>query len=258
MGCGLLLTSCTSKERQLDQALKAANKGFPQQVSDGITLEGFFLEGENIDIPVTLDEAKQTEEINEQRLDQMRKDFVMYFTQVAHQSKDFNDFMQLIADNGKSMSITINLTPSKKRYKTTISKEDVGKILTASNNSSEEMAQQQLDLQIEAQSSNLPHEMGPLTLQKIHREGTHLVYEIDVKEEPIFQAMKADAIVAKNNAVQSLAETDNAGDNKLLVNAGCDILYRYKCTANGEIFEINITLKDLREIVKNATTTKLK
>lgn len=258
MGCGLLLTSCTSKERQLDQALKGANKGFPQQVSDGITLEGFFLEGDNIDIPITLDESKQTEEITDQRLEQMRKDFVMYFTQVAHQSKDFNDFMQLIADNGKSMSITINLTPSKKKYKATIPKEDISKILSASGKTSEEMAQAQLDMQIEAQSGSLPHEMGPLTIQRIHRDSIHIVYDVDVKNDTIFQAMKADAIVSKNNAVESLYADENAADNKLMVNAGCDIIYRYRCTSNDEIFEINITLKDIRDVVKNSTTTKLK
>lgn len=258
MGCGLLLTSCTSKERQLDQALKSANKGFPQQVSDGITLEGFFLEGENIDMPVTVDESKQTKEITQQSLDQLCKDFVMYFTQVAHQSKEFNEFMQLTAENGKTMSITINLAPSKKKHKITISKQDIAKILAANTMTAEEMARQQLDMQIEAQTGDLPHEMGPLTIQRIHRDSTHIVYEVDVKEEPIFQAMKNDAIVSKNNALESISAAENAADNKLLVDAGCDILYRYRCTANDELFEINITLKELREIVKSATTTKLK
>lgn len=258
MGCGLLLTSCTSKERQLDQALKSANKGFPQQVSEGITLEGFFLEDDDIDMPVTVDESKQTKQITQQSLDQLYKDFVMYFTHVAHQSKEFNEFVQLTVDNAKTMSITINLTPSKKKHKVVISKQDMAKILSANTMTAEEMARQQLDMQIEAQAGSLPHAMGPLTIQRIHRDNTHIVYEIDVKEETIFLAMKNDAIVSKNNALQSLSATENAADNKLLVDAGCDILYRYRCTANDEIFEINITLNELREIVKSATTTKLK
>lgn len=258
MGCGLLLTSCTSKERQLDQALKSANKGFPQQVSEGITLEGFFLEGENIDMPVTVDESRQTKQITQQGLDQLYKDFVMYFTHVAHQSKEFNDFVQLTVDNGKTMSITINLRPSKKKHKVVISKQDIAKILSASTMTAVEMARQQLDMQIDAQTGDLPHEMGPLTILRIHRDGTHIVYEVDVKDETIFFAMKNDAIASKNNALQSISNAENAADNKLLVDAGCDILYRYRSTSNDEIFEINITLKELRDIVKSATTTKLK
>lgn len=258
MGCGLLLTSCTSKERQLDQALKSANKGFPQQVTDGITLEGFFLEGDNIDMPVTVDEAKQTKQITQQSLDQLCKDFVAHFTHVAHQSKEFNDFMQLTVDNGKTMSITITLTPSMKKHKVVISKHDIATILAASTMSSEEMARQQIDMQIEAQTGDLPHEMGPLTIQRIHRDSTHIVYDVDVNEDYIFEAMKRDAAASKTNALQSLSGPENASDNKLLVNAGCDIIYRYRCTTNGEIFEINISLKELSEIVKSATTTKLK
>lgn len=258
MGLAMLTTACTNKERQLDQALKGANKTFPQQVSEGITLEGFFLEGDNIDMPVTVDEAKQTKQITQQSLDQLYKDFVMYFTHVAHQSKEFNEFVQLTLDNGKTMSITINLLPSKKKHKVVISKQDISKILAANTMTAEEMAQAQLDMQIEAQSGDLPHEMGLLTIQRIHRDSTHIVYDVDVKDETIFQAMKADSIKSKNNAVESLSAEENAADNKLLVSAGCNIIYRYKCTLNGEIFEIIITQKDIRNIVKNSTTTNIK
>lgn len=258
MGCGLLLTSCTSKERQLDTALKSANKGFPQQVSEGITLEGFFLEGENIDIPITVDESKQTQEITKERIDQMRQDFVMFFTRVANQSKEFNEFMQLVSDNGKTLSLTIKLMPSKKEHKAMITKEDISKILAAPGKSAEEMARETLDIQIAAEAKGLPLELEGITIRKVHRDGTHIIYSIDVNEEKNFMMMKENVIVSKNNLLQSLGAAENAENIKLIVNAGCDIIYRYKNLNSGEEYDLNITIKDLRDIVKNATTTKLK
>lgn len=259
MCCGLLTTtSCTSKERQLDAALKAANKGFPQSVGDGVVLEGFFMEGDNIDIAVTVEEAKQTTEITPKRLKEMHDNFIVLFTQISHQTKEFHDFLQLISDNNKTMSMSVTLVPSKKKHSIKIYDDEIKKMLAAGDKSSVEMAQDQLDFILDAERQQYPINMGSLILQSIKRTDTDVVWQIDVTDSLIFAGMSAQPEIAKQHALENLNNPENHSLNRAILSADCGIVYSYTDKATGKVFDLKITKQDLRDIQKNAVSTKIK
>ena len=133
-GCGLVFASCTSRERMLDAAIEAINKQYPMQIADGAVLEGFFVEDGNIDIAVTQQEAFVTQTITDERMEEMKENFKFYFAMAVREDNNLRDLFQLIADNGMTMSVSITLVPSKQRFSTRLTKEDVQKIVSVNGN----------------------------------------------------------------------------------------------------------------------------
>lgn len=259
MSCGLLFTtSCTNRERQLDAALQAANKGFPQAIGEGTTMEGFFMDKDNIDIAVTLQEDKQTIEITPQRMEQMHRDFVMLFTQIAHQNKDFHEFFQLISDNKKTMSLSVTLMPSQKKHQAHITPEDIQQILSAAGKTAEEMAITQLDMNLEVENQALPTDLGPMKVTAVKREGKQVIWEATIDEQVIdFELMSADPAAAKQRALNAQAAEENMNLNRLIADAGCSILFRYIGSKSGRSLDIEITQRELRELQKNSVSTRI-
>lgn len=257
--CSAFTQSCTSPERQLEAALSAINKQFPQPIADGATLEGFFLAGDSVDIAITMEEAKQVEAITQERMQQFKKDFIDTFTQVAHQDKNVHELFQLIHDNGKSVTLSITLVPSKKKSQVSIDAAGIEAILAAQSKTSEEMALMQLDKLIEAESKTLPLDMGPLVCKSEHREGKVIIWEFEVDEEQFnFDALIANPSVAKGNILKAQNDPQNLNFNRLLLDADCHIRYHYIAPKSNRTYDIEITKDELRSIQKDATTTKIK
>ncbi len=262
MGCGLLLTtSCTSKERQLDSALKALNRQFPQPVTDGATLEGFFVsenDPNNIDIAVTLEEAKQVDSITQERMNKMKEDFVDTFTQIAHQDKNVHELFQLIHDNKKTVSLSITLVPSKKTHQAKFNSKDIEQIISAPTKTAEEMALMQLDKILASESQNLPANMGLLTCIALRRDGKVVIWEFEKSDSLFnFEAMVSKPEEAKANLLKAQDDPSNLNFNRLILDADCSIRYHYIDPTTQKTFDIDITQKDLREIQKNAVSTKI-
>lgn len=262
MGCSLTLTtSCTSKERQLDSAIKALNKQFPQPIGDGVVLEGFFTAADapsNIDIAVTLDEKKQVEAVTQERMEQMKSDFVAILTQVAHQDKNVHELFQLIADNQKTVSLSVTLTPSKKRYTARFSAADIQQILAAQSKSSKEMALIQLDKTLQSEAKNLPVQMGPLTCKSIERNDSIITWTFEKADSLFdFDRMMSEPEAAKANVMNAQKDPGNLNFNRLILDADCSIRYHYVDPATGKTFDINITQQDLRNVQRDAVSTKI-
>lgn len=262
MGCSLTLTtSCTSKERQLDSAIKALNRQFPQPVGDGVVLEGFFTteaDPTNIDIAVTLDENKQVEAVTQERMEQMKSDFVAILTQVAHQDKNVHELFQLIADNQKTVSLSVTLTPSKKRHTARFSAHDIQQILAAHDKSSKEMALVQLDKTLQSESKNLPVQMGPLTCKSIERKDSVITWTFEKADSLFdFDRMMSEPEAAKANVMNAQKDPGNLNFNRLILDADCSICYHYIDPATGKTFDINITQQDLRNVQRDAVSTKI-
>lgn len=254
-----MVTSCTSPERQLEAALNAINKQFPQPIADGATLEGFFLNGDKIDIAITMQESKQVEAITPERLQQFRTDFVDAFTQIAHQDKNVHDLFQLIADNGKTVVLSVTLMPSQKKSQVDIDANGIQSILAAQTKSSEEMALMQLDKLIANEAKTLPLNMGPLVCKAERREGKVVIWEFEVDESQFnFDALVTNPAVAKANILKAQTDPQNLNFNRLLLDAGCHIRYHYIAPTSNRTFDIEINQDDLRSIQKDATTTTIK
>lgn len=260
MTCGLLLTttSCTSKERQLEAAINALNKQFPQPIADGAVLEGFFLEGDNIDIAVTMQEDKQVEAITQERMNKMKEDLVQIFTQVAHQDKSLHDFFQLIHENQKTVSLSITTLPSKQKQQVRIEGSNIERILAAQGKTSQQMSLEQLDKILESDAKQLPINMGPMVCNAMKRDGQVIVYEFEVDEDNFdFGGMAADPQGAKDNVLKAQDNPQNLNLNRLVLDADCHILFRYRGNKSAKVFEIELTQQDLRNIQKNAVSTKI-
>lgn len=129
LGCGLFITSCNSKEQQLKAAIEAINRQYPMQIADGAVLEGFFVNEKNLDIAVTQQEAYVTQAITDERMEELKSDFKFYFAMAVREDNNMRDMFQLIADNEMTISVSVTLQPSTKRFSTQLSKEDVKNIL---------------------------------------------------------------------------------------------------------------------------------
>lgn len=129
-GCGLVFGACTSRERMLDAAIEAINKQYPMQIADGAVLEGFFVENGNIDIAVSQQESFVTQTITDERMEEMREGFKFYFAMAVREDNNLRDLFQLIADNGMTMSVSITLQPSKQKFSTRLSQDDIQQIVS--------------------------------------------------------------------------------------------------------------------------------
>lgn len=258
--CGLLFTttSCTSKSRQLDAAIAAINKQFPQTIAEGAILEGFFPDGQNIDIAVTLQTDSMTDSITTQRLAELKEDLVDIFTQVAHSDKSLHDFFTLIRDNQRTLSLTITTLPDHTPHRIAINQQGIQRIIDAPKHSSEEMTVMQLDKNLASQQSTLPLPIGPLVCSSIRREGKLVIWEFEADEEKFdFEALASDPAGAKENILRAQADPQAITNNRLIIDAGCGIRYHYIATKSGRTFDIDITRDELRRIQKDAISTKI-
>ena len=128
-GCGLVFGACTSRQRMLDAALHSINEQYPMPIAEGAVLEGFIVEGDNIDIAVTQHESFVTQTITDERMEEMKSAFIFYFAMAVREDSHMRDLFQLIADSGMTMSVTITLVPSKQRFSTRMSQSDVQRIV---------------------------------------------------------------------------------------------------------------------------------
>lgn len=99
------------------------------QIAEGAVLEGFFAEDGNIDIAVTQQEKSVKQTITDARMQEMKEAFIFYFAMAVREDNSMRDLFQLIADNGMTMSVSITLEPSQKRFSTRISHSDLQRIL---------------------------------------------------------------------------------------------------------------------------------
>ena len=122
MGCGLLcFCGCKDEARQLEAAIEAVNKQFPQVIADGATLNGFYTTDfggqKAVDIRVTLDEAKMIRAIDSLRIAQMKDDLINTFTIATRQDENLRALFALIAANHRALTLTIVQQPSGKEQR---------------------------------------------------------------------------------------------------------------------------------------------
>lgn len=260
LGCGLfLLSGCTpSKQKQLEAAVNAINKQFPQQVAEGATLEGFFTQDENIDIAVTLQEEKLATTVNEERLQRMKNDLIVSFTLASRQDKNLHALFQLISDNEKTLSLTITCVPSQKEHSLKVKKEELLQILSAEGMSSEEMAQLQLDQFIQSQDQLLPMEQGPVTCTRIYQKDKSIIWEYVVDENVIdMEIMKSNSATLKHDILEALEAADGLGVVRTALDADCSIVYLYKGNLTGTSFELNLSKEELKGVQRKSVSTQL-
>lgn len=258
MGLTLLShTSCNSPERQLESALKEANKGFPLNVATGVTLEGFFENGQAIDIAVTVREENQTKPIDSIGIKALHTDFLNIFTQAAHQQKELADFFGLITQCNRSLTLTVTCMPSGQKHQTAFTTEEIASMIAASTKSSAEMAVEKLDIFLEAQAADLPMEVESVIIKSVKHEGQHVVWDIAVTDPNYLVNLKRDVAFTKNVLLEAQDTDDNSALNEMALAADCDLVFRYSHPSDAEPLEITITKDDLREMSKKSKTTQL-
>ena len=117
LGCGLfsLLTACKDEARQLEAAIEAINRQFPQEIAEGTTIDGFF-NGEadgkpTVDIRVTMDEHAAKSAIDAERMARMKDDLVNSFTIAARQDENLRSMFSLIVVIDGTLTITLLQKP---------------------------------------------------------------------------------------------------------------------------------------------------
>lgn len=260
LGCGLfVVASCTSsKSRQLDAAITAINKQFPQQVAEGATLEGFFTTDSVIDIAVTLREDQLVTKVDSVRFARMQEDLIVSFTLATRQDKNLRELFQLISDNGKQLSLTITTVPSQRKQSIRITSEQLQQILTSESKSSAEMAQLQLDQFISSQEQLLPLKQGPVTCTRIYREDNSIVWEYVADESVIdINLMESRTDAIKADILNALSAPDGLGVIRTALDADCSIIYIYRGDQSDTSFTIELSQQDMKDVQRNAVSTKL-
>lgn len=260
LGCGLFMAvGCGSnKSKQLDAAITAINKQFPQQVAEGATLEGFFDTDSVIDIAVTLREEQLATKVDSLRFSRMQEDLIVSFTLATRQDKNLRELFQLIHDNGKQLSLTITTVPSQRKQSIRITSEQLQQILTSESKSSAEMAQLQLDQFIRSQEQLLPLKQGPVTCTRVYRDDNSIVWEYVADESLIdLNLMESSADALKSDILTALAAPDGLGVIRTALDADCSIVYIYKGDRSDTAFSIELSQKEMKEVQRNSVSTKL-
>lgn len=125
----LATTGCTSRERQLDAALKAINVLYPAPIADGAVLEGFIPDENNIDIAVTQQEEYIVDSITDERMQLLKEDFKFTFASAVREDNHMRDLFQLISECGRTISVSITTVPSQHTYRTSMTHDDIVQIL---------------------------------------------------------------------------------------------------------------------------------
>ena len=268
MGCGLLcFCGCKDEARQLEAAIEAVNKQFPQVIADGATLNGFYttdFDGQKaVDIRVTLDEAKMIRAIDSLRIAQMKDDLINTFTIATRQDENLRALFALIAANHRALTLTIVQQPSGKEQRVEISTEQVGAIVDSPSLSNEELHRRELQRFIESQQQMLPLVQGPLTCTEIkltQEKGVNVVtwkYEADETAINI-NALNANAEQVKAEVLAALSTPGNVHMLRTLTDNGCNIRYQYVGSTTGTPFNLDITTQEMLQAIRDANSTTIK
>lgn len=253
---GCALTSCNSKESQLNGAIKAINKQFPQEIAEGYTLQGFFPDDKNnIDITITMNEQKVKSIPNDSSYRGLQSDIVHTFSSIAAQDKDFLALFGLINENQKTMSLTFVQQPSGKKHRLDISREDIKRIATP-NAVKPKSDVSQLDEYLEGQKRFLPLTQGPITVVSLVREGNRVVWNYEVADS-IMENLRLNANDLKQNLLRSYMDKDNISMVRLVLGANCSMLHHYVGKEKGEVVDLVISQRDLRNVQRTANSTKI-
>lgn len=268
MGCGLLcFFGCKDEARQLEAAIEAVNKQFPQVIADGATLNGFYTTDfggqKAVDIRVTLDEAKMIRAIDSLRIAQMKDDLINTFTIATRQDENLRALFALIAANHRALTLTIVQQPSGKEQRVEISTEQVGAIVDSPSLSNEELHRRELQRFIESQQQTLPLVQGPLTCTGIkltQEKGVNVVtWKYDADETAInINALNANAEQVKAEVLAALSTPGNVHMLRTLTDNGCNIRYQYIGSTTGTPFNLDITTQEMLQAIRDANSTTIK
>lgn len=268
MGCGLLcLGGCKDEARQLEAAIEAVNKQFPQAIADGATLNGFSTVDDGgkkaVDIRVTLDESRMVRQIDSLHVVQMKDDLINTFTMATRQDENLRALFALIAANKRALTLTILQQPSGKEQRVEISAEQVESIVSSQERSMEELQRQDLLRFVSSQQQQLPLEQGPLTCTEVtltQENGTNIVtWRYDADENAIrIDILEANSAQVKAEVLSALAAPANVNMLCTLTANGCAMRYRYVGVTTGRTFDLDITLQEMQQAIRDAGSTTIK
>lgn len=268
LGCGLftLLNACKDEARQLEAAIEAINRQFPQEIAEGTTIDGFF-NGEadgkpTVDIRVTMDENAANSDINAQRMTKMKDDLVNSFTIAARQDENLRSMFSLIAANGRTLTLTLVQKPSGKRQRVEVSPTELQDIAGSKDIPLAELQRRELERYVESQQALLPMVQGPLTCVTIEHRKTKddnaVVWTYDVDEATInIDLLNSNLPTVKREILGTMSQPDGMSMLRTFVANGCALRYVYNGTSTGKRCEVYITTDDLRQALRNAGSTEL-
>ena len=269
LGCGLLsfLTACKDEARQLDAAIEAINRQFPQEITGGAVLEGFFLDTAGgqpiVDIRVIIDDQQMMAAPDSQRLVKMKDDLVNSFTIAARQDENLRAMFSLIAANKRALTLTLRQQPSGKQQRVKVGTEELDAIVSSKDVPLAELQRRELQRYVESQRALLPLTQGPLTCTAIEQmkenDGTVVVWNYDVDEATInIDLLNSNLSKVKDDILATMAQPDGVSMLRTFIANTCSLRYLYVGTTTGKRCEINITPDELRGALRSAGSTELK
>ena len=268
LGCGLfsLLTACKDEARQLEAAIEAINRQFPQEIAEGTTIDGFF-NGEadgkpTVDIRVTMDEHAAKSAIDAERMARMKDDLVNSFTIAARQDENLRSMFSLIAANGRTLTLTLLQKPSGKRQRVEVSPAELQDIVGSKDIPLAELQRRELERYVDSQQALLPMVQGPLTCVTIEHRTPHddhaLVCTYDADEATTnHNLLNSNLPTVKREILGTMSQPDGMSMLRTFVANGCALRYLYVGTTSGKRCEVVITTDDLRQALRNAGSTEL-
>lgn len=268
LGCGLLLpTACKDEARQLEAAIEAINRQFPQRIAEGATIDGFFLDDKGkhpmVEIRVSMDEQRMTDAIDTLQVAKMKQDFVHSFTMAARQDENLRAMFSLIATNGRTLALVLQQQPSGRRKQVEISAKELQEIVSSKDIPLAELQKQELQRYIISEREQLPMQQGPLTCvsiaQAADKDGFAVVWTYDVDESAIdIDRLNANKKTIADVALATTVEQPNGKEMlRTFIACGCAMRYVYIGKTSGKKCTVTATVDDLQRTLREASSTRI-
>ena len=132
MGCGLVvITSCNSKERQLDAAVEKINESCPAPVSEGVSFQQVRLVENDVNMTFSIQEGAISIPLTNESVKEWKEPFVTMFSALVYDNADVARLFRLVDDTQSTMTVTISTLPSGATYSLNFSRDDISRILAS-------------------------------------------------------------------------------------------------------------------------------